>query len=288
MSFIQNSENTIYSVTIRSGISVFTSILAVILLLTGISACSGSETVSETDDPTTDLTELEELYWSRLEDSRTSFTQADVDFMTDMIIHHAQALIMSRLAPENGASQSVQTLAARIINAQEDEIITMQQWLRDRGQPVPMIHIDGPTLMVHMEETEGPPGHRDMHPAETDTDQADHGDMDEPEMEHGDDGFVEMDHQHHHDMSHHDDMPGMLSQEQLEKLANQRGADFDRLFLEYMIEHHEGAVIMVRQLFDAEGAAGNPETFDLSSDIYAEQVTEINRMRLMLERMSNH
>jgi uncharacterized protein (DUF305 family) len=72
-----------------------------------------------------------------------NFVQADVDFMTDMIAHHAQALIMSRLAPENDASRSVQALAARIINAQYDEIGTMQKWLRDRKQPVPEVHIDG-------------------------------------------------------------------------------------------------------------------------------------------------
>jgi uncharacterized protein (DUF305 family) len=54
-----------------------------------------------------------------------------------MIGHHAQAIIMARMAPTHAASPSVQTLAARIINAQQDEIATMQRWLRDRGQPVP-------------------------------------------------------------------------------------------------------------------------------------------------------
>jgi uncharacterized protein (DUF305 family) len=53
-----------------------------------------------------------------------------------------------------------------------------------------------------------------------------------------------------------------------------------------MIEHHEVAVIMVLELFQKDGAAGNPETFDLASDIYAEQVTEINRMRTMLSNMA--
>ena len=69
--------------------------------------------------------------------------------MTGMIAHHAQALVMSELAPANGASPQVQTLAARIINAQQDEIALMQQWLRERGQPVPEVHITGITLMVH-------------------------------------------------------------------------------------------------------------------------------------------
>jgi uncharacterized protein (DUF305 family) len=65
------------------------------------------------------------------------YTPADVQFMSHMIAHHAQALIMARLAQSNGASSTVQTLAGRIINGQQDEIATMQRWLKDRGQPVP-------------------------------------------------------------------------------------------------------------------------------------------------------
>jgi uncharacterized protein (DUF305 family) len=65
------------------------------------------------------------------------WTAADVHFMTHMIGHHAQAVEMSRLAPTRGANPAVRRLAERIINAQVDEIATMQQWLRDRKQPVP-------------------------------------------------------------------------------------------------------------------------------------------------------
>ena len=65
------------------------------------------------------------------------YTKADVDFMTGMISHHAQAIVMARWAPTHGASASVQTLCSRIINAQRDEILLMQTWLRDRGKPVP-------------------------------------------------------------------------------------------------------------------------------------------------------
>jgi uncharacterized protein (DUF305 family) len=54
-----------------------------------------------------------------------------------MISHHAQALVMAGWAPSHGASESVRTLSARIINAQQDEIASMQRWLRDRGKPVP-------------------------------------------------------------------------------------------------------------------------------------------------------
>jgi uncharacterized protein (DUF305 family) len=65
------------------------------------------------------------------------WTPADVHFMSHMIGHHAQAVDMARLAPTHGANPAVRRLAERIINAQQDEIATMQQWLRDRKQPVP-------------------------------------------------------------------------------------------------------------------------------------------------------
>jgi uncharacterized protein (DUF305 family) len=73
----------------------------------------------------------------RADSARRPYTEADVRFMSDMISHHAQALVMAGWAPTHGASSSVRTLAARVINAQQDEIATMQQWLGDRGQPVP-------------------------------------------------------------------------------------------------------------------------------------------------------
>ena len=76
----------------------------------------------------------------RADSVRRPYTEADVRFMSDMIGHHAQALVMAGWAPTHGANPSVRTLAARIINAQQDEIATMQQWLGDRGQPVPEAH----------------------------------------------------------------------------------------------------------------------------------------------------
>jgi uncharacterized protein (DUF305 family) len=75
------------------------------------------------------------------------WTAADVHFMSMMIGHHAQAIVMARMAPTHGASAAVQRLAARIVNAQQDEIATMQRWLRDRGQPVPEAR-PGPMRMV--------------------------------------------------------------------------------------------------------------------------------------------
>ncbi len=122
--------------------------IAALLIMFFAAACgsTGGVITEQADRPST--AELEALYWARLDSARANFTEADTHFMTGMIAHHAQALVMSRLAPPNGASPQVQTLAARIINAQQDEIELMQQWLRERGQPVPEIHIEGIMLMV--------------------------------------------------------------------------------------------------------------------------------------------
>lgn len=113
-------------------------------------ACGGAARSNTSDSPApTPAAEFEALYRARQDSARMRFTDADVHFMTGMIGHHAQALVMSALVPTHGASPAVQTLAARIINAQKDEIALMEQWLRDRGQPVPEVHIDGLNLLVH-------------------------------------------------------------------------------------------------------------------------------------------
>jgi uncharacterized protein (DUF305 family) len=68
---------------------------------------------------------------------RYPYTKADVDFISGMIGHHAQALVMAGWAKSHGASPAIQTLCERIINGQQDEIATMQRWLKDRNLPVP-------------------------------------------------------------------------------------------------------------------------------------------------------
>jgi len=86
---------------------------------------------------------------ARADSLRNPYVEADVEFMYNMIGHHAQAITMSHMAPTHGASPEVQRLASRIINAQHDEIATMQRWLRDRQKPVPQIPADGgPTMML--------------------------------------------------------------------------------------------------------------------------------------------
>ncbi|HEX8691135.1 MAG TPA: DUF305 domain-containing protein [Longimicrobium sp.] len=159
------------------------------------------------------------------------WTEADVRFMSAMIGHHAQAIEMARMAPTHGAGPQVRTLAERIINAQQDEIASMQLWLRDRAQPVPEPHAGGA-------------------------------------------------HQHH--AAGHDTMPGMLTEAQMKQLDEARGEEFDRLFLTFMIQHHQGAVRMVSELFSSYGAGQDETVFKLASDVNVDQLTEIARMQRML------
>jgi len=211
--------------------------------------------------------EFEALYRARQDSARMRFTAADVYFVTGMISHHAQALVMSELAPTHGASPSVETLAARIINAQRDEIALMQRWLEDRGQPVPRVKIDGLILTIDMSAPAGDEVH--------DTHQADAARA-APAADKALTG-----HDAHGAHEHH--MPGMLTQEQLEELAAAFGPEFDRLFLTYMIQHHAGAVTMVHDLFAIDGAGQDGAVFKLASDIQVDQITEIERMTQMLD-----
>ena len=147
--------------------------------------------------------------------------------MANMIGHHSQALTMAGLAPTHGTSPSVRRLAERIMSGQQDEIATMQQWLGDRGRPVPQSH--------H-------PGHGHL-------------------------------------------MPGMLTNAQMKDLAEARGPEFDRLFLTFMIQHHRGAVAMVKELFGTPGAAQDETVFKFASDANVDQSTEIARMERMLSAL---
>ena len=159
--------------------------------------------------------------------SRYPSTEADARFMSAMIGHHAQAVVMAGWAPTHGASASVRRLAERILSGQQDEIATMRQWLRDRGQPVPEGH--------HTE----------------------HGHL----------------------------MPGMLTGAQMKQLEEARGPEFDRLFLTFMIQHHRGAVSMVKELFGTPGAAQDDTVFKFANDVNVDQTTEVARMERMLSAL---
>ena len=161
------------------------------------------------------------------------YSDADVEFMSGMIPHHAQAVIMGGWANTHGARQDVAILCERIVVGQTDEIAMMQQWLGDRGLPVP----DAKSTR-HKMKMNG--------------------------------------------MEHEMLMPGMMTDEQMAALDKARGPEFDRLFLEGMIRHHQGDVDMVEELFKAYGAAQDEVIYKFASDVYADQSTEIARMHKML------
>jgi uncharacterized protein (DUF305 family) len=214
-------------------------LIAALLAPLAAGACSQATTAQPgtgSPAPTPTDAEFEAIFRARVDSARMRFTDADVHFMTGMIHHHAQAIEMGRLAPTHGASQSIRILAARIINAQQDEIATMQRWLRDRGQTVPELHVTESGVMVHG-----------------------------------------ADHAMH--------MPGMLTPDQIRQLDAARGTEFDRLFLTFMIQHHQGAVTMVRDLFATDGAGQDEEVFKFASDVQADQSSEVARMELMLSAM---
>jgi uncharacterized protein (DUF305 family) len=78
-------------------------------------------------------------------------------------------------------------------------------------------------------------------------------------------------------------MPGMLTAVEMQRLRDARGAEFDRLFLEFMIKHHDGALVMVDELFSTPGAGQQSDIFAFASDVEADQRMEIKRMSAMLE-----
>lgn len=78
-------------------------------------------------------------------------------------------------------------------------------------------------------------------------------------------------------------MPGMLTAKQMEALKNAKGQEFDRLFLIGMIQHHNGALIMVKDLFDTAGAGQDAELFNFATDVDSGQRAEIRVMQIMLE-----
>jgi uncharacterized protein (DUF305 family) len=232
---------------------------AIVAATCGASACSTTPQTAPTPDPTLVIAEPSirvihndavGIARARADSLRSPWTEADVRFMTHMIPHHAQAIVMSRMAASHGANLEVQRLAARIINAQQDEIAIMQQWLADRQKPVPEAHTHTHVASAGAAAS----GNQSQHA------------------------------QHMQQMTEHANMPGMLSDAQLKQLDAARGREFDRLFLTFMIQHHTGAVTMIKELL-----ASPPQdeiAFRLAADISADQTTEIARMQNMLAAMN--
>jgi uncharacterized protein (DUF305 family) len=163
-------------------------------------------------------------------------SQADVEFMQGMIMHHSQAVEMTGLISSHTESKDVRTLGARISSSQSEEIKFMQRWLAARGEPISMA-------------MSGMPG-------------MDKSGQSMPLM------------------------PGMLSPKQMEELGKAKGPEFDHLFLTGMIQHHGGALTMVRDLFNTAGAGQDAELFDFATDADNTQRAEIKIMHSMLEKKS--
>jgi uncharacterized protein (DUF305 family) len=163
-------------------------------------------------------------------------SQADVEFMQGMIMHHSQAVEMTALIASHTENKDLRSLGARISSSQSDEINLMRRWLGARGEPV----------------SKGKPEMPGM-------------DMPREKMAL---------------------MPGMLTPEQMEALRRAKGTEFDRLFLTGMIQHHNGALTMVKDLFDTAGAGQDAELFNFATDADNSQRAEIRIMQGMLEKKS--
>lgn len=199
-------------------------------LLSLVGACASARSASTASAPVQSGAPRTPAELAAANHGHPPFVAADVDFMSGMIGHHAQAVLMAGWAPSHGASPAVQRLCERIAVAQTDEIKFMQTWLRDRNQEVPPADPRGHVM----------PGMGPML------------------------------------------MPGMLTPEQMKQLDAAHGSDFDRLFLTFMIQHHRGALTMVETLLGSYGAAQDDAVYKFSSDVTADQSTEIERMNLML------
>ncbi|MDQ4114969.1 MAG: DUF305 domain-containing protein [Actinomycetota bacterium] len=174
--------------------------------------------------------------------SETEHNKADVTFASDMIQHHAQALSMVDLTMDRDLEPEVQELADSIRAAQSPEIETMSGWLQQWGEEVPS------TMRDHVNG-----GHEG------------HGDEDSSMS----DSMEGMD----------DDMPGMMSAEDMDALENASDAEFSDMWLKMMIEHHEGAI----EMSETEQDEGRfKPAIDLAETIIESQTAEIDTMEKLL------
>jgi uncharacterized protein (DUF305 family) len=179
------------------------------------------------------------------------YTDADVRFMQGMIMHHAQAVVMSVGASTHGASPDLAILCQRIALSQRDEIAVMRQWLTERG-------LSAPDPLHMTSRASGPI--------------ADTSPMHMPGMDMGT-GPMMM-------------MTGMLSADDMRALDAARGTAFDRLYLTGMIKHHQGAIAMVAELFATPGGGQQADLFGFATDVDAGQRVEIARMQAMLNTLN--
>jgi uncharacterized protein (DUF305 family) len=178
------------------------------------------------------------------------YVQADIDFMQGMIIHHAQAVVMSDWAATHGARPNLLILCKRIALSQRDEITMMQQWLIEH-------HFTAPDPLHMLQDIQS-----QTH---------DSSGMNMPGMDMG---------------AHPMMMTGMLTPAEMRALDAARGPAFDSLYLTGMIKHHQGALDMVANLFATPGAGQQPEISSFATDIDAGQRAEIARMQAMLTTLT--
>ena len=172
---------------------------------------------------------------------------ADVSFMQDMIMHHAQAVEMTGMLRTRSQDPAMQALGKRMSISQTDEIEFMKQWLIDRGAP--------PTMEAQME-------------------------YDMSRLDRNDPKAMAAMQQK---MANMPLMPGMLSAQQMDALGKATGPAFDHLFLTGMIQHHTGALVMVEDLFNTAGAGQDSVLYDFATDIDNTQSAEIRIMQDMLK-----
>jgi len=154
------------------------------------------------------------------------YTKADVEFMQGMIAHHAQAVVMSRMATSHGANPQVLRLSSKIDQSQVPEIRIMQDWLVRNKQFAP------------------------------DTS-----------------SWRQM------------TMAGMLTPAQMQELQAAKGVDFDRAYLDYMIQHHVGALKMVEDLFASPLSGQEVDVNVFANDVVTVQTAEIGIMQKLLTQL---
>jgi uncharacterized protein (DUF305 family) len=165
------------------------------------------------------------------------FNGTDVDFATDMIPHHAQALVMVDMTSGRELSPEVEQMTEDIRTAQGPEIEQMVDWLTAWDKPIPETMRDHANAHGH-----GMSGH----------------DMD------GDDA---------------EDMPGMMTDDEMADLEAAKARDFEHMWLQMMIEHHQGAIEMARD--EQEHGVFGPAK-KLAESIESSQQDEIDRMQELL------
>ena len=224
-------------------------------------------------------------------------SEADVKFMQDMIMHHGQAVEMTELAKSRAKDPEVKEIASKIDVSQSDEMRWMKQWLTDRGIPVEtMSGMDTMGVNKGMKDAGGTGG------AHAGMATMDHGNM--AGMGHGNTDHSDMAGMDHSKMPNmHPDsadrpnsskkvdpqdvamMPGMLTPRQMQTLRASTGTQFDELFLTGMMQHHGGALLMVKDLFSNPGAGQDPYLFDFANDVDNTQLAEIDIMKGILRKV---